>query len=74
MKLTDKELLTQLAKRVKQLRKDKGVTQQEAFNDCNIHFGRIEQGIRDISFTTLYKLCNYFQIELNEFFTEDFRC
>jgi len=72
MEFTDKQLLIQLAKRVKELRNKKDVTQQDAYNDCNIHFGRIEQGKRDISFTTLYKLCEYFEIEMKDFFTKDF--
>lgn len=66
--------LSNLAKRVADLRKKKGVTQQDAFHDTGIHFGRIEQGNRDISYLTLLKLCKYFEIPPKEFFDESFDC
>ncbi|AXT63686.1 XRE family transcriptional regulator [Aquimarina sp. AD10] len=55
------------------LRQQKGITQEDALNDTGIHFGRIEQGKRDISFTTLHKICIYFEISLEDFFTNDFK-
>jgi len=61
------ELLLKLANRVKELRMEKGLTQEDAFNDTGIHFGRIEQGKRDISFTTLKKICDYFTISMEDF-------
>ncbi|WP_420604074.1 helix-turn-helix domain-containing protein [Flagellimonas sp.] len=67
----DQELL-KLATRVAQLRDQKGVSQQNAFNDTGIHFGRIEQGKRDISYFTLLKLCQYFEISLKDFFDGSF--
>ncbi len=67
-----KELLNLLAKRVKELRSKKDLTQEDALNDTGIHFGRIEQGKRDISFTTLFKICQYFEISPKDFFTKDF--
>ncbi len=67
-----KELLNTLAKRIKELRSDKEVTQEDALNDTGIHFGRIEQGKRDISFTTLFRICKYFDTTPKEFFSEDF--
>ncbi len=67
-----KELLSIVAKRVKELRSKKDVTQDNALNDTGIHFGRIEQGKRDISFFTLFKICQYFEISLKDFFTKDF--
>ncbi len=65
-------VLLDLAKRVKKLREEKEVTQQEAYNDTGIHFARIEQGKRDISYTTLNKICKYFKISLQDFFGEGF--
>lgn len=67
-----KELLNLLAKRVKELRSKKDLTQEDALNDTGIHFGRIEQGKRDISFSTLFKICQYFEISPKDFFTKDF--
>ncbi len=73
MKNDSKEkLLLELAKRVKELRKIKRVTQEDALNDTGIQFSRIEQGKRDIQLSTLNKLCEYFDISLKEFFDENF--
>ena len=66
--IEDKTVLLELAKRIKTLRKRKGLTQAECYNDTGINFGRIERGIRDISFTTLLKLCAYFEIPAKDFF------
>ena len=62
------EALLKLANRVKELRIKKGVSQQNAYNDTGIHFGRIEQGKKDIKYTTLLRISNYFEISLNDFF------
>lgn len=67
-----KEDLLLLAKRVKQLRTKSNLTQEQAYNDTGIHFGRIEQGKRDASYTTLLAICKYFEISLKEFFSEEF--
>lgn len=66
--ISKEDVLLMLAKRIKELRLKKGVSQQDAYNDTNIHFGRIEQGKRDVSYFTLYKICVYFEITLIEFF------
>ena len=68
----DQTLLISLAHRVKQLRLNKGVTQEDAYNDTGIHFGRIEQGKRDASITTIKKLCDYFELSLEDFFSTGF--
>lgn len=66
--LDKKDILLGLAKRIKFLRKEKQLTQEDCFNDTGIHFARIEQGKRDISYSTLYKICNYFEITPQDFF------
>jgi transcriptional regulator with XRE-family HTH domain len=66
------ELLLKLANRIKGLRIERNFTQEDTFNDTGIHFGRIEQGKRDISFTSLKKICDYFNITLEEFFSKGF--
>ena len=66
------QLLVNLAKRVKELRRIKGVTQEEALHDTGIQFSRIEQGKRDVQLSTLKKLCQYFEISLNDFFDHSF--
>ena len=62
--------LLKLAKRVKELRIQKGESQQNAYNDTGIHFARIEQGKRDVNYTTLLRICEYFEITLKELFEE----
>ncbi len=66
MKMNNKDELLKLANRIKNLRIEKGVTQEIAYIDTGIHFGRIEQGKRDVSYTTLVKLSKYFNLSLNE--------
>lgn len=66
------ELLLKLANRIKELRIERNLTQEDAFNDTGIHFGRIEQGKRDISFTSLNKICSYFNLSLEEFLSKGF--
>ena len=63
--MNKQEILLTLAKQVKELRNEKGLTQEDVYNDTGIHLGRIEQGKRDISFTTLCKLADYFNTDLN---------
>nr|WP_299387605.1 helix-turn-helix transcriptional regulator [Allomuricauda sp.] len=66
------ELLRNLALRVKELRKIKDVTQEEALHDTGIQFSRIEQGKRDVQLSTVQKLCHYFGISISEFFDHTF--
>lgn len=63
-----KDALLKLAHRIKVVRKSKNLTQEDCYNDTGIHFARIEQGKRDVSYTTLHKICDYFEITLQEFF------
>ncbi|TMU57373.1 helix-turn-helix domain-containing protein [Flagellimonas algicola] len=73
MKYPEKEeLLRNLALRVKELRKIKDVTQEEALHDTGIQFSRIEQGKRDVQLSTILKLCHYFEISMAEFFDDTF--
>jgi transcriptional regulator with XRE-family HTH domain len=60
------EILLNLANRLKQLRKAKNLTQEQVLNDTGIHIARIEQGKRDISYTTLVRLADYFKVGLDK--------
>jgi transcriptional regulator with XRE-family HTH domain len=68
----NKQLLLKVACRIKQLRENAGVTQEEFYNDTGINLGRIEQGINDPSVSTIERICDYFGIELAEFFKKGF--
>jgi transcriptional regulator with XRE-family HTH domain len=78
MKATTKEKpknVLLLAKRIKELRKKAGYTSYETFAyDHNItrsQWGRYERG-EDLRFTSLVKVCQAFNITLEEFFSEGF--
>ncbi len=62
------KLLLKISIRLKLLRSLKGVTQEEVYNETGIHISRIEAGKTNISVTTLNRLCEYFEIDLVEFF------
>jgi transcriptional regulator with XRE-family HTH domain len=61
----------QLAKRIKQLRQDKGYSSQETFaydNDYTLsYYSRLERG-EDIRFSSLVKVCKALEISLEDFF------
>jgi len=66
----DQELLDKIAARLKGLREEKGLSQEEVYNELDVHIGRIEVGKVNVSISTLSKLCQYFDITLTEFFSE----
>ena len=68
----NKELLRKISIRVKELRKQKGVSQEIFVTDTGINIGRIESCKSNFSVTTLQNICNYFEISLAEFFSKGF--
>jgi transcriptional regulator with XRE-family HTH domain len=64
----DSALLKKISKRIKSLREEKGITQEEFYNDTNIHLGRIETARGNITVSTLSVICKYFNISISEFF------
>lgn len=62
--------LKYIAKKTKQLREAKGISQNDFFNDTGIHLGRVESADRDISVSTLKAICDYFGISVSDFFRE----
>ncbi len=65
--IRDNKLLKKIAVVVKQLREEKGLSQEEVYNDLNIHIGRIETANTNITVSSLGALCKYFKIKLSEF-------
>lgn len=63
--MENKKILLTLANRLKELRKQKNVTQEDVYNDTGIHVARIEQGKRDVAYTTLCRLADYFEVSLD---------
>jgi transcriptional regulator with XRE-family HTH domain len=75
---TQKEKTTEvllLAKRIKQLRKERGYSSQETFaydNDYTLsYYSRLERG-EDIRFTSLVKVCKALNVDLSTFFSKGF--
>jgi len=66
--IRDNKLLQKISIVIKELREEKGVTQEEVYNDTNIHVGRIETAKANLSVSTLSALCKYFKIRISEFF------
>ena len=66
----DKILLQNLAKRIKELRKQKGFTQDDLSYHSNIPrstIGNIETAKNDLTFTKLNKIAQAFELSLSEF-------
>ena len=66
----DKQLLQKLAKRIKELRKLKGFTQDDLSVCSNIArstLGNIETASNDITFSKLNQLAKAFNMSLSEF-------
>jgi transcriptional regulator with XRE-family HTH domain len=53
---------------IKEIRKSKNITLEAFYFDTGIHLARIEQGKKDITISTLSKICLYLDIELSDFF------
>ena len=63
-------LVSKIANRIKQLREEKGISQDSFFIDTDIHIARIESGSSNVTVSTLSAICDYFGITLNEFFKD----
>ena len=59
-------LVKRIAERLKELRKERNLTQENVRFDLELNIGRIEAAQH--SFTTLGDLCDYYGVTLEEFF------
>lgn len=66
----EKEMMLAVGAALKKLREDKGLSQRDVLYDTGILVSRIESSEKSITLYTLLRLCNYFQITLQEFFTK----
>lgn len=57
-----------VAKRLKEIREAKGLSQESVFIDTDYNIGRIEIGKSNISISTISILCKYYGITLADFF------
>lgn len=65
--IRNNKLLIGIATILKELREAKNVSQEEVYNDTNIHVGRIETANANPTISTLAALCKYFDLTLSEF-------
>lgn len=61
-------LVEQVLIRLKDIRKARGLTQENVRFDTDLNIGRIESGRHSISLTTLADLCDHYEVTLEEFF------
>ena len=66
----DYDLLQAVARKLKQLREAKGLSQRIVYIDTDFNIGKIEVGKTNITISTLSRLCNYYGTSLKEFFNE----
>ncbi|WP_415060461.1 helix-turn-helix domain-containing protein [Flavobacterium sp.] len=62
------ELLKSIVICIQQIRKSKNITLEMFYFDTGIHLARIEQGKQNITVSTLSKICEYFSIQMSDFF------
>ena len=67
-KSTKEKYLQSIASRIKELRLQRNITQEQFYFDTSIHIARIESGKSDIRVYTLNSSCKYFKISTTEFF------
>lgn len=65
----DEILLEKIVDRIKQIRAEKNVTLEVFFYDTGIHLARIESQRRNVTVSTLKRICSYFDITMSEFFS-----
>jgi transcriptional regulator with XRE-family HTH domain len=70
MKMTrDEQLLTLLAKNVRNLRKEMGLSQEELAFQCEIdrtYISKVERGIANPSLLVLFKIANILKVEIKD--------
>jgi transcriptional regulator with XRE-family HTH domain len=66
--IRDEKLLKKISLVLKQLRAERDLTQEDVFNDTDIHIARIESAKANITVSTLAALCKYYKIRLSAFY------
>lgn len=64
----DKSLIVNIVKRIKELRDKKNVSQLDVYFATGLNLSRIERCVGDIKISSIQRLCEYFDITLEEFF------
>jgi transcriptional regulator with XRE-family HTH domain len=67
--VADQLLLKQFGKRIKQLRLDRGLSQEQLADECGFHrtyIGMIERGERNLSLTNIAVFAKFFKLSISE--------
>lgn len=68
-KRTDDKLMQFIVERMKDLRTERGYTQEYVIERTRLNLSQYETGIRMPSLDSLAILCRFYKIPLNEFFS-----
>lgn len=63
-------LMQQVAKRIRDLRRENKLSQRLMSYDTDLNIGRIEACQNVVSLATIIKICKYFKISIAEFFKD----
>lgn len=72
--IKNERLLSAVKLVLKELRAKTGLTQEQIANnikankDLSIHIGRNETGKQNMTISTLYELCEYYNVSISDFF------
>lgn len=69
--LTREKAAKRLAKRLRQLRKERGLSQETLSSEASLgraYYWRLEQGSINVTLETLARLCNVLEIDLGDLF------
>jgi DNA-binding XRE family transcriptional regulator len=64
----NQKLLNWIGNRIKEIREDAGITQEQFYHDTGIHLGRIEAAQTNLTISSLQAICQYFKVSLERFF------
>lgn len=67
----EKTILKKVGHRFRELRKQKGLTQEELGEKCGFHFsyiGGVERAEKNISLLNIQKICDALEVEVQELF------
>jgi len=67
MQFKDDKLLRNIAIKLKELRRQRNITQEALYEDIGINISRLESGKYNLSISNLKKICDYFEISLSQF-------
>ncbi len=68
VKRRDENAVQQVADRIRELRKARGLTLDAVYEDTGVHVKHVESKGINLTITSIAVLCRYFEISLEDFF------